>query len=108
MSIFQVLATFLRITGHIYTYYILAQCLFQIDGQTALFIAVLANKPEIVHRLLEVPDINVNAVCSLQRQDGAQFEWSIVHEVCRLVQMMSTMIIFSTFDMNQQAWFHMY
>ena len=53
---------------------------------------MLANKPEITHQLLEVPDVNVNAVCSLQRPDGAQFEWSIVHEVCRFVLMTSVLI----------------
>ena len=53
---------------------------------------MLANKPEITHQLLEVPDVNVNAVCSLQRPDGAQFKWSIVHEVCRFVLMTSVLI----------------
>ena len=58
---------------------------FQINGQTALFVAILAQKPEIIDIMLEIPDVKLNTLCNLPHQDGVQFDWSAIHEACRFV-----------------------
>ncbi len=55
---------------------------FQVNGQTALFVAVLEGKQEIVESLLEA-GCDTNIICTIKKHDGARFEWSALHEACR-------------------------
>ncbi len=57
----------------------------QINEQTALFVAVLTEKPEIVGLLLDQPEIQTDTLCAIARRDGIQFQWSAIHEACRCV-----------------------